>query len=360
MIISKNLLNKVYKKYKLSFKDGVDYDKAQFLWDKRHLVSVNHILTYNKPDSLEVMFDMISRCLEIGSAFSLEKNIIMYGEDKGTEKFNSRDYGITLEKMIKKHGEIVGNQKWNTYCEKQAYSNSFEYKQKKYGWDKVKFDEFNASRSQTLDKMIERHGELLGAELWKKYCERQAFTNSKEYLKDRYEKVNKQKGHTIESYIERYGEKEGTDRFLKFAENVNVGCYSKISQDLFWVLHSNDIFKNKKCYFAELNNEYGIFDKKQSKYYKYDFVCPELKLCIEFNGDHYHGNPKIYSPDDYLVGKGCTEIKAKDMWETDKNKLSLIENLRDFSVVVVWESDYKKDKDKVIEGIIEYATIKSD
>ena len=58
----------------------------------------------------------------------------------------------TLENMIKKHGEIDGKIKWDEYREKQAHSNSFEYKKKKYGWTKEQFDEFNKSRGASGER----------------------------------------------------------------------------------------------------------------------------------------------------------------------------------------------------------------
>jgi len=52
----------------------------------------------------------------------------------------------TLDNMIRKYGEVEGKVKWDNYRKKQAESNTFEYKQKKYGWTKEQFDEYNKSR----------------------------------------------------------------------------------------------------------------------------------------------------------------------------------------------------------------------
>lgn len=52
----------------------------------------------------------------------------------------------TYENFIKRYGEVEGELKWQIYKEKQAYSNTFEYKQKKYGWSYNQFEEYNKKR----------------------------------------------------------------------------------------------------------------------------------------------------------------------------------------------------------------------
>lgn len=52
----------------------------------------------------------------------------------------------TLENMITKYGVIDGEIHWQIYKDKQAYSNTFEYKRYKHGWDYEKWNSFNKSR----------------------------------------------------------------------------------------------------------------------------------------------------------------------------------------------------------------------
>jgi hypothetical protein len=114
---------------------------------------------------------------------------------------------ITKDRLIKKYGIEEGALRWDQYKAKQADSNSYEYKRKKYGWTIEQYTEYNSSRAQTLEKMIARHGENLGTSNWLEYCERQAYTNSKIY------------------FIEKYGVEEGTARFLKL--NINFSIVSR-------------------------------------------------------------------------------------------------------------------------------------
>ena len=44
---------------------------------------------------------------------------------------------------------------------------------------------------------------------------------------------------------------------------------------------------------------------------------------IEFYGDYWHGNPKLYKPDDVV---GYKKIKVSKIWERDLNRIKRDEN----------------------------------
>ena len=116
----------------------------------------------------------------------------------------AKSTAITRDNLIKKYGVLDGAARWEQYKKKQAASNSFEYKKEKYGWTREKFDEYNSSRAQTLEKMIQRHGEFAGATKWEEYCIRQAYTNTKDY------------------FIEKYGVEQGTRKFLEINHKKSI------------------------------------------------------------------------------------------------------------------------------------------
>lgn len=64
-------------------------------------------------------------------------------------------------------------------CDKQAYSNSLEYKQIKHGWTKEQFDTYNKSRATTKKSLIEKYGEQEGTQKWKEYCNKQSYAGCK-------------------------------------------------------------------------------------------------------------------------------------------------------------------------------------
>ena len=76
---------------------------------------------------------------------------------------NSRNrYAMTQEHMIEKYGEEEGNKIWDNYCKRQAETNTYEYKRKKYGMNKREFKEFNLSRAVTKKNLVKKYGEEIG------------------------------------------------------------------------------------------------------------------------------------------------------------------------------------------------------
>ena len=106
-------------------------------------------------------------------------------------------------------------------------------------------------------------------------------------------------------------------------------------------------------YYAKHNKEFGKYDLVNKRYYKYDFVIPELQICIEYNGDHYHGNPHLYQTGDKLKMRGMQEILVDDVWAYDKRKREVIEECN-YKVLVIWEEDFNNDRQKVIQECVKF------
>ena len=70
--------------------------------------------------------------------------------------------------------------------------------------------------------------------------------------------------------------------------------------------------------------------------YTVDIYIRELNLIIEFYGDYWHCNPKIYK-EDYIRRNKV----AKNIWEYDKKRLDYIGDLN-YNVEVIWESDFNE------------------
>jgi hypothetical protein len=226
--------------------------------------------------------------------------------------------------MIKKYGEEIGKNKWNDYCNKQALSNSFEYKKEKFNWSKEQFDDFNKSRSVTLINLIKKHGEEKGLEIWNNYIERQRYTCTSYY------------------FIETYGKIEGKEKYKNFCNN-RIMTYSNISKELFDNI--SKILNNKyTLYYA--NTEYEFFDSKNKKSYFLDFYIEELKFGIEFNGDIFHANPEIYEKND--TPNPFNEMTSEEIWEKNLEKNLFISNQIN-DLMIIWESELK---DKGMERIV--------
>lgn len=82
------------------------------------------------------------------------------------------------------------------------------------------------------------------------------------------------------------------------------------------------------------------------------FVADEVnvsdKLIIEFYGDYYHCNPRIYTdPNTYNT---TLHMTAKDKWGYDRRRLAAFYKAG-YRVRIVWESDWRKNPEAVLEGI---------
>jgi hypothetical protein len=262
---------------------------------------------------------------------------------------------ITLENMIKKYGEIDGKLRFDDYRNKQAFSNSYEYKSKKYGWSKQKFENFNKSRAITLENMIKKYGEIDGKLRFDDYRKRQSYTNTLEYFvekygynkgKQEYDRICSEKSITLDNMIRIYGPEIGPTKYEAFITSTSqIKGYSKISQELFWEIE-NKI--TDYSYFAEKNNEFAFVHHNGC--YLFNFVIPTNKKIIEFNGDYWHANPAIYESS--WVNKN-SNLTAEEIWKYDRDKNRFAENMG-YSVFVVWENDYRKNKDEIINKCLEF------
>ena len=165
-------------------------------------------------------------------------------------------------------------------------------------------------------------------------------------------------GIRFKKYGEELGLKIWQDRQEKWAktliENGNLkGGYSLISQELFEKI-SNYYESQEDLYFAKgkLNNEYYISTKEYG-YKLYDFVDLNSRKIIEFNGDLYHANPKIYQENDITNPFKGRNKTAKEIWEDDKIKIK-IANDRRFEVLVIWESEYRKNPIETLNKCLDF------
>lgn len=172
---------------------------------------------------------------------------------------------------------------------------------------------------------------------------------------------SRQNTFTLEKCIQKYGEDEGKKRYeerqKKWSEKMETMYregkftrYSKYIHDNF-SSHIEIDFVDKLCEYMNYNiddvlcaksKQRQLVLKKDGVLYIYDFC--NNKHIIEFNGDYWHANPKIYESDQYIANR----MLAKDIWEKDKDKINVALE-RGFKIMTVWESDYKKDPDGVIE-----------
>ena len=259
-------------------------------------------------------------------------------DDVYNEKRNN--YAMTKKKMIDKYGEEEGNRRWEEYCKRQSETNTFEYKQKTYGWTEEDFKKFNKSRAVTLKNLIKKYGEEEGNKRWNNYIEQQKLTKSWEYMVEHFgekraREINKMKAITLEGLIKKYGEEEGNKRWKNFLINRSKGV-SEISQILFKNLDKY-IGKNHITYYHDKNSEYFVHGEDQIYYM--DYFIKDLNICIEYNGGCFHGDERIYEDNEYC-NPFDKSLTAKELREKDKERYEYLYKNYGIKTFVIWELDY--------------------
>lgn len=151
----------------------------------------------------------------------------------------------------------------------------------------------------------------------------------------------------LDKFIQRYGQEEGTkrwnDRQAKWLKSYKKTNFSKVSQELFYAIVDSGLVTTSNIYFATfdrsdmcgyVNKEYTL--KLKSRSIKPDFIDVDKKMIIEFDGDYWHSS-RVANPSREL--------------ERDNSILA-----EGFKLLRVKESDYKKNKEKVIQECIDFLT----
>lgn len=303
-------------------------------------------LRYGKEHGRIMYEDKNARC-----AITLENSIKRYGEEAGRKKYEEAcaAKAITLENLIKKYGKEEGEKRFNQYREKQAYSNTLEYKAKVHGWNKEDFDKYNKGRGVTLDNLILKYGEKEGTARFNDYCEKQSVAGvSLDYFigllgeeggRIKYEEVNAAKANTLDNFIKRHGEEEGKARFIKYIHSNNGQYSSKMANDFFerltmeLGLTREDVYYNdNELPIATIDN--GIF--------LYDYHIKGSTVIIEFYGDYWHANPKKYMHSESIQYPAGSYMLAEEVWQKDKKKIDIACDLG-YNVLIIWESDINND-----------------
>lgn len=155
--------------------------------------------------------------------------------------------------------------------------------------------------------------------------------SSNEDIKQKIKQTNLKK-YGVE-YVAQYPAfiKKGID--TKFRNDTLMKFFSKSSQQLFWKLYNNLPKElQEKCYFAELNKE---FSKYKNRPYMFDFVISSINYCLEYNGNYYHANPKLYESD--WVNQKLS-MTAQEIWDKDIIKQKIIKDFG-FHLDIVWEDE---------------------
>lgn len=146
--------------------------------------------------------------------------------------------------------------------------------------------------------------------------------------------------------IQKYGEEDGlkrfTDRQNKWLSNYTRNNFSIISQELFWSIIETGELTNDEVYFATykngelddsgVNNEYRL--KLNTSFILPDFFVKNKGKIIEFDGTYYHR----VTPENLLR----ESIRDRNIINSG------------YMVLHISESDYKKNKQSVINKCLDF------
>lgn len=162
-----------------------------------------------------------------------------------------------------------------------------------------------------------------------------------------------QRTFTLEKCIEKYGIVDGTqiwnDRQKRWVASltyhfINVGD-NRTPKSNFEVQSVKAI-----CEILQIDvpKTQKFISDKQGNHYSFDFNVGNR--LIEFNGDYWHMNPKIYKPNSINKRKG---MSAVEIWEYDKQKTQCaVDN--GYDVLTIWESEYNENPADCISRCVQF------
>jgi len=175
-----------------------------------------------------------------------------------------------------------------------------------------------------------------------------------------YSSANKKQWRTIKSNPELY--KKNRDRLKKqaieFWKNVSEERKNEIIKKM---IAAKPRSKGSDALKQGMTDS-GLYDGFESEVAISGFVADEanknLRIIVEYYGDVYHCNPKRYKdPNEYLKHIGRT---VGEQWLRDRRRLGCFYKKQNYTVVIVWESDFKKDPDRELRRIANEIALKKE
>lgn len=176
------------------------------------------------------------------------------------------------------------------------------------------------------------------------------------------------KGHTEEESILKVKERNNVNTLEKYIEradgDVELGTERWLDRNERWLAS----MKNSRMYngyssvseslFSQVNAQFGDLlygkDEKQircaTKNFRVDCFSPSNGKIIEFYGDYWHANPVMYEVGTVIK---VTGVLVEERWRLDSERVKML-NEKGHEVLIVWESEYMKDEQAVIQRCIDF------
>jgi very-short-patch-repair endonuclease len=274
---------------------------------------------------------------------SLKSLVRIYGDVVGTQKHkeikNKDCFKNTLAGFVDRYGKTKGTKLYNQKNKKLSVSESAL---KKNGYSNEEILEIKKRHSENskndLAGFIKRHGTTIGTKKFEEYINENHSSHwtTKYWVKRGYDEaeaksmVSDLQRRDLKYFTDKYGAKDG---FIRYSNHVKA----KISNSVGKSYIEKDMIEYCKSIYKSTEHNHPIKTKHGN--YVVDAFIPEKNLIIECFGDYWHCNPKFWDSDKYHQHLHMT---AKEKQKLDNKR---IKNLKaeGYSVIVLWETDIKKD-----------------
>lgn len=176
-----------------------------------------------------------------------------------------------------------------------------------------KGEDVKISSRSSLEGYILRYGEIDGPIKYKQRCDKIGRSN------------------TLDWYIDKFGYDIGKQKYnsyiLKLRKATTGTKVSKSSQKIKNILDNYNI---------KYEEEYPIHVLTKKKPKIVDYYLTDYNICLEFFGDFWHCNPKIYDKDYYHKLK---KKYAYEIWNDDTIRNNEIINSTNGPLIILWEKN---------------------
>lgn len=170
---------------------------------------------------------------------------------------------------------------------------------------------------------------------------------------------NAQKFFSKEICIKKYGEEEGLKIWQNRQDNWQATLNNKTDDEKarinrLKIGNGTSISKAEKMILEqirpilpEIDHQFTIIKDKKKQYI---FDLAYKNKLIEYNGDFWHCNPKIYDKN-YIHPR--LKLTANEIWQKDAKKTNFAKSYG-YEVLVVWEQDFRKNPEEIIKQCIAF------
>jgi len=205
-----------------------------------------------------------------------------------------------------------------------------------------RLNKFSESFKQTLKENPQNNNTTL------EYWTSRGYSTEEAILKQR----DRQTTFSKDICIQKHGEEKGIsvwgDRQRKWIDNINSKPEEELKRINRLKSLSGGRMSKGEIELAKLVNGEIQYTISSHAGYVYDIRVGN-KL-IEYNGDYWHCNPNKYSADYYNKSLHMT---SKEKWIRDQEKIEYAK-AQGYDIMVVWESDYITNKEKVIRECLNF------